>query len=351
MKKLTVEFKIPFKTEHTTGAPAFTFTHWLPVGEENGINISEDEMQLLLWFDYDSVYRGFELDEQEIEKHVNLLAHNVNARVTTHITDHELINYIQNRDFTRSPNESEKVVQKNYEALGQNIIKFLLEYVNKLISYARDIKGQYWLLKYDYTHGQLLRYFQNFTAKGKIDDSTYFRFQPGATDNITISLPSEERYLCAADWKSVCDYVKSSNRPPLVDELLVGAEQLEENGYNRSALTEAVTALEVSIAEFASSEKANEKLSSIYGERLGVTYLKKQIKHMGLNGTIKYLLPLILPATTLPNNIVISCQKTVELRQNVVHNGQRKVDENTVSRGISNIRKCCKILKDFSESS
>lgn len=349
MNKLTIEFTIPFETEHTTGAPAFIFTRWLPVGEKNGIKVAEEKMKLLLWFDYKSCHRGFELDDTEIKKHVNLLVHHVNARIITSINDPQLTKYMQEKDFTRSPNKSEKILQQNYEDLGKKIIIFLLKYVNRLISYARNIKGQYWLLKYDYNDHQLLGYFQNFTAKGKIGDNQYFRFQPSATDHIIINLPSEERYISEDDWKFVAEYVNSPHRPPLVNELLVGAEQLLGNGYYRSALTEAVTALEVSIAEFSSSKKANSELSTIYGERLGASYLKQQTKHMGLNGTIKYLIPLIIPDSTLSTSTLVSCQKTVELRQNVVHNGQRKVDERTVSIGISNIRKCCKILADLSQ--
>ena len=42
MPTLTVELKIPIETEPLIGAPALTFTRWLPLGKDKGIAISED---------------------------------------------------------------------------------------------------------------------------------------------------------------------------------------------------------------------------------------------------------------------------------------------------------------------
>ena len=159
----------------------------------------------------------------------------------------------------------------------------------------------------------------------------------------------EEKYLTEGEWESVREFVASTCRTPLVGELLAGAEQLEGNGYSRSALTEAVTALEVAISDFGSSQSANEKLASTYSKRLGIGSLKKQIERMGLSGTVKYLLPLILPETMLPTRIIAGCQEAVTLRQNVVHNGQRNVDAVAVRKGILNIKECCKILDEFTK--
>lgn len=128
-------------------------------------------------------------------------------------------------------------------------------------------------------------------------------------------------------------------------ELLSGAEQLAGNGYARSALTEAVTALEVAISDFARSPQHNQKLALIVGPRLGVTRLQKQIEHIGLSGTVSYLLPLLLPDSVLSVKVLEGCRNAIDTRQNVVHNGQREVHD--LIEHIASIKACCKALREF----
>lgn len=351
MRSLTVDLEIPFETDPLIGVPAFTFTHWLPIGEHNGILASEDQINILLWFDIQTARWGSQPKEEDLIKHVNVLARYVKARITVQSIEDNLAEYMQKRSFKRLPSDSEKDVQSMYSQLGERILRIVLEHVNRLISYARDFKGQYWLLKYDYNLDQMYSLFNKFDGLGKIDDKEWFRFQPGVGDTIRVEMTPEEKYITEGEWKSVCEFVVGRQSAPLVGELLAGAEQLEGNGYGRSALTEAVTALEVAISDFGSSQSASEKLTSVYGERLGIGSLKKQIKRMGLNGTVRYLLPLILPEAILPSKVITACQEAVTLRQNVVHNGSRNVSVVAVRKGISNIKKCCKILDKFTKKS
>ena len=51
MCTLTVDLKVPIESEPLISAPALTFTHWLPIGKAHGINVSDGDINLLLWFD------------------------------------------------------------------------------------------------------------------------------------------------------------------------------------------------------------------------------------------------------------------------------------------------------------
>ncbi len=342
---LTVELKLPIETEPLVGAPALTFHHWLPIGKANGIRITENEVNLLLWFDLESTWWASQPTEDEIKNHVNVLAHYVRAEITVHEVASELATYMQNRDFKRLPAESERLIQAEYDKLGRQILEVLLRRFNRLITYAHSVKGQYWLLKYEFDIGRLHSYFQSFEARGRIDAGDVFRFKPGIGDEISISMPSEDKYIGESEWAEVSDFVRGKERTPLVHELLAGSEQLAANGYYRSALTKAVTALEVAISAFGRSQNKNQKLASIVGPRLGVDMLQKQIEHMGLSGTVRYLLPLLLPEEILPAEILSGCRKAVDERQNVVHNGTRNVSN--IDHFIGSIRSCCKILRDY----
>jgi hypothetical protein len=342
---LSVELKLPIETEALIGAPALTFHHWLPIGKANGIRITDNQMNLLLWFDLESTWLASQPTEDEIKRHVNVLAHYVRAEITVQEVASELATYMQNRDFKRLPAESERLIQAEYDKLGQQILEVLLRRFNRLITYAHSVKGQYWLLKYELDIGRLHSYFQCFEASGRIDGGDVFRFKPGIGDEISISMPSEDKYIGESEWAEVSDFVRGEERTPLVHELLAGSEQLAANGYYRSALTEAVTALEVAISAFGRSQNKNQKLASIVGPRLGVDMLQKQIEHMGLSGTVRYLLPLLLPEETLPAEILSGCRKAVDERQNVVHNGTRNVSN--IDHFIASIRSCCNILRDY----
>lgn len=342
---LNVELKLPIETEPLVGAPALTFSHWLPVGKHNGISIAENEVNILLWFDVESTWWGSQPTEVEITKHVNVLAHYVRAEVTVHEVASELATYMQNRDFKRLPVESEKFIQDQYDKLGAKILEVLIRRFNRLITYAHSVKGQYWLLKYEFDIGRLHSRFQCFGARGRIDGGKFFRFIPGVGDKISISMPPENKYIEESEWATVSEFVRGEGRTPLVYELLAGSEQLAGNGYYRSALTEAVTALEVAISAFGRSQNNNRKLASIVGPRLGVDMLQKQIDHMGLSGTVRYLLPLLLPDEVLPAEILSGCRKAIDERQNVVHNGTRNVSN--IDHFIASIRSCCKVLLDY----
>lgn len=346
MPTLTVELKIPIETEPLIGAPALTFTRWLPLGKDKGIALSEDGIDFTFWFDIQATWWASQTNEEELSKHINVLAHYVKAHLTIADIDQRLADYMENRDFSRLPAESEKAIQSEYDGLGQRLLRVVIERVNRLISYARAFKGQYWLLEYNYDADRMHGYFADFKGRARIDNREWFRFQPGTGDSITIEMTPEEKYIDENEWDAIREFVLSTRRTPLVRELLSGAERLAANGYNRSALTEAVTALEVALSDFGRSQDAHAKLGSVCANRLGTSRLQSQIEHMGLTGTVGFLLPLLFPEEILPTNVLAGCRDAIALRQNVVHNGQRDVNEIKLSQAIASIRKCCDILRE-----
>jgi hypothetical protein len=345
MNTLTVDMKVPIEIEPLIAAPALTFSHWLPLGKTNGITVTEDEITLTLWFDLQSTWWASQLSEEDLKRQVNVLAHYIRAEIIVQGVESELASYMQSRDFRRLPTESEKAIQSEYAKLGVRILELLLKRINRLVAYARAFKGQYWLLEYNPDMDRLHGFFQKFEAKGRINNGEAFRFQPGVGDMIHISMTSSDKYIREDEWNKIDQFVRSEQRTPLVFELLTGAEQLAANGYSRSALTEAVTALEVAVASFGRSQDGNGKLASILGSRLGIDRLQRQIDHMGVSGTISYLLPLLLPEAILPADILSDCRDAIDERQNVVHNGKRDVTD--AHRFIASIKACCKILLEY----
>ena len=82
---------------------------------------------------------------------------------------------------------------------------------------------------------------------------------------------------------------------------MAGAEALAYEGSDRAALTEAVAAVEVAIAEFVSSPRVAHNLPDSVGSRLGTASLPRLADTLGLRGSVAGLLPFLLPAEELPS--------------------------------------------------
>lgn len=344
MAVLYVSLKVPILYEPLIGTPSLTFSRWLPIGKEQGICIADGNTKLTLWFDLKATWWASQPTEEDLKKHQNVLAHYVNADFEVSGLSDALREYIQQRDFSKFPTDEEKPFQDAYESLGKRLLYLLLTRVNRLVSYARAKKGQYWLVEYDLDEGCMHSLFNKFEARGRFDNDSLFCFQPAVGDCVTFVMQSDEKYVTEEEWPIVKDFVETDSKPPLVGELLAGAEQLAGNGHRRSALTEAVTALEIALYSFSRSAKADIGFGHIVAERLASKALAGQVKRLGLSNSFNYFLPLIFTDEILPLDVLKGCQQAIQQRQNVVHNGQRDVDEKTLHKALSCIRQCCDIL-------
>ena len=208
------------------------------------------------------------------------------------------------------------------------------------------MKGQYWLRKYplDKVEGTYAVHIA-LGAKVRVG-SEWFRWFPDVRQLIISregGCQDENRFIEQDSWLEAKEFVMSRRRTDLVWELLAGAEWLAGLGHRRSAITEAVTALEVAVFDFA--RRQEDVLDATISSRVNVSSLKNWIEHMGLSGTLNYLFPLIFSEEQIPSDVLGGCQEAIQQRQNVVHNGQRDVREDTLSLCLHSIRSACRLLK------
>jgi hypothetical protein len=155
------------------------------------------------------------------------------------------------------------------------------------------------------------------------------------------------RYVHKEDWLKVDTFISGENRAPLVYELLSGAQLFKANDQARPSLTEAITALEVALSSFARADKIGGILPKGVADRLDTDSLSGQISHLGLSGTIRYLLPILFSDEQLPTEWLKDCQEAITERQNVVHQGQRDVDPKRLHRYLKSIRNICEWLEEY----
>lgn len=350
MQKLTVFLEIPFDcTSQSDLHGALTFSHWLPIGLEQGI-LTEDKNQkfkILLWFDEKSTWWASQPTADELKSHVNINARYVNADIEIMDLENDLLKYMEACGSSNPPCEKDVSLDVQYEKIAQDILLETMNRVNRLIAFARSKKGQYWLSECKIDSDCLRHYFRIFNGRGKVDNGPIFRFSPSRTDVMRITMDEADRYVKESDWPAFREFVIGNQRPKLVGELLAGSEDLLSGGHYRSAITEAVTALELAVNSFARNPNAERAFASNMAQRLSLNSLQSQVKHFGLSGSINYLLPSILSESLLPSSVISDCQFAIFHRQNIVHNGQRSISEIDARRAVSGVRQCCEILDDI----
>lgn len=108
MSTLTVEMKVPIQCDPVIDAPALTFAHWLPVGKERGILVSQDGIDLVLWFDLGATSG---LKQEDIAHQQNVFARHVRVDASVARVTARTAAYIRTKDFSRQPTPDEVDVQ------------------------------------------------------------------------------------------------------------------------------------------------------------------------------------------------------------------------------------------------
>jgi hypothetical protein len=278
---------------------------------------------------------------------INVLAHRVFADAIIHDVRDDLLQYMAQRDFTRPPTPEEHPLQQCYDEVAEQLLSLVLKTLNRLLSYVRSKKGQYWLSEYPLDVGRMTAYYVSFKAQARVESGPWFRFGPSNIDSRHIELVPEERYVRRDEWDEIRAFVRSSARTPLARTLLAGAEALAANGDRRSALTEAVTALEVTLHAFAEHPNAERAFGPRLAQRLNTKSLKRQVERMGLTRSISYLIPVILPESVLPQQVIQDCQVAIAQRGNVVHQGQHDVRPEILRTSLTAIRRMCDLLESL----
>lgn len=344
-KDLFIEMAIPIPKQ-------LVFHKWLPLEDDDRIVINEGNISLTFWLTIDCWFTVKDMSQEDLPNMVNVNVPVILASVTIEEVPDDLAVFIVHTDYYRRSSDSytqeEERLMQEYEQLGEQVYILTIERLNRLLSFVRSEKGQYWLEDYPIDLGQMASTFTRFKASVRTEDSEWTRWVPSNTHTIRSQVPDETRLIDRDDWANIREFVSSSGKPDLVGELLSGAEALAKSGHRRSALTEAITALEVAVSRFSRNPNADSKFGPRFAERLSLRSLKGQVSRLGLTATLSYLFPLIFSEDQLPTEVLRPCQEAITQRQNVVHQGQRDVDEEKLNLYLRSIRQMCSILDKYS---
>lgn len=323
IEKLTLLLKVPLIQRDGSGG-ALCFSHWLPDGSNDCLTVERNGMRLSIWLDAaDAGHRG--RSREELLRHVVIPFESVRVQVDCEISP-EFATYL--RTVTADERKRNADIEKSdqYHELGLRILVLVADEINKLLRHCKVIKGQYWLEELGRGSIAPNSQFAMYEAKVTLQDGTPIVFRPAPHDCVITDAEVQKRYLQEADWRALSSVLENNARLPLVLDLLAGAEALIAKRHYRNAIVEAVTALEVGLSDFLKRISPSSVLFANFQNEVATERLSKIAERIGLTASIDVLLPLLLPRDLVPPEVLDSVRIAIETRQNVVHNGQRKID-------------------------
>lgn len=332
--KLFFKSKVPVKGD-------INFSRWIPEYKDR-ISIEIDSHTIMsLYFVRDSINLITRYDEMQVSS----LNNNLYIPLEKFCVDFEididdnLGNYIL---------ESCKPINELKDTEVKSLINIFIEsiekYVNRLIEFVSANKGQYWLQTIHFDREKLNTELSNIDFKVSANGSDFIEFCMNYFDTIIVNVNGSENGIIENNWQDIADFIKSNSRTNLSLELLSNAKLLLENGYGRSAIIEVCSALETAVNEFAKIKDHSwlKRISDYKG--ISSESIKTQIEHLRFSGTVKILFPILLDKTEISQSILSDCERAIEIRNNVVHNGQRTVKLSEIKGLIKSIEQLIKFL-------
>jgi hypothetical protein len=341
---------IPLSDDEFLGENLY-FNKWIPT-EKNSIYIEDDLYILKLWIDKTCISSLSDKTDDEISQWTNISVSKFKIEVKIKNINKKLIDFIYHQRNHRKPEytkpsislEEYSTLNNEFNKLGIDILKIVYKSCNRLIAYARNNKGQYHLEQLRYNENHLSSLYIRTNAKCKIRDKEWFRWSPSNIDCISSSLTTEG-YITESDWNDISTFVKGQNSISLAKELLSNSRSLLfKFEHRRSAVIEASTALEVTLSNFSKNPNLEKLNYSINTNRIDISNLKNQIKHLGFSGSIKYLIPILFNEKILSSVILSKVYKAIEARNNIVHEGQRNISSEKAKEHIIALKECCEVL-------
>lgn len=356
-KDILVRMRIPVISE----SEAMLFWAWLPTSEEDSLVVTQNGMTLKLYFDLSCLkgpLRPTETRQLSEPRWSLVWAEKVIADVTVEGVSDELAEFVMSSPFQRdsdepSAAERDEALVGEYEGLGERVYSFSLSNYNRLVSFARTEMGNHRLEEHVVDPSTMAAVFRRFGAEARVEGSGWVQWAPAETSSLTIHVPSTSQHMDREDWARAGRFINSGQEPSLFKELLAGAYTLAVKRHKRNALTEAVTALEAAVAEFAGLLEDDEAFRSKLAESVAPAKLRKRLRkvglsrtvdNVGLSETVKHLLPAVLDEEQMPRPLLDACREAVSRRNAVVHRGQRDVDQEELESFLASITETCLLL-------
>jgi len=340
--RIIVRLQIPIAKEY---ADALTFTRWLP-NEKDGLGMSVNGDTVTVWFD-DHLFQASAFDDYaNLESHGDLRLKAIGIDVHVEGVDEEVLAVIQEiadeARATQSMPRRDCDAAKRYEKLGLRVQTAGLLAANRVLTWFRVSKGQFWISPLEHDPENQASFFRQSQARVRWNGTEWLPWLPSYCGGIrSICQDWGRRRVARDDWRNLQSWMTETSRPNLILELLADAEALASRGAARPALVQAVAALEVAIVRLYDSEFWQNAVKSRTAQAVWTG--EKLHDRIGLRGALHTLLPAVLGDSEIPFEVLEKCQHAVEARNIIVHKGSR-LDTEAIKPHMWPIRVLCEQL-------
>jgi len=173
--------------------PDLSCTRWLPMGKNLVIPTEHDNVTVRLWFDSGCIGHIAPLDFAEIDNYINPSLNKAKMDVAIQGASNDLSRFIY--DYSDWPQRGTEIIpsdeyhtkiSQEYTKLGQCVLKAAVDSYNRLVSYFRVYKGQYWLKQRHLNFNVMHSNFVEFRAKVRIGDKPWTRWCPPSQSMLTL---------------------------------------------------------------------------------------------------------------------------------------------------------------------
>jgi hypothetical protein len=241
-------------------------------------------------------------------------------------------------DILQVSADRDRALAGEYQLLGHRVLRVVLGATNRLAAWAYAECGQYWVKTRPLNVEDVMMSRNNeFGARLSLPGGASFRWCPPSQHRLVHQEGPSER-ITPDRWRSAMKFIASNGRPSLVGELLSNAEALMSSGRHRSAVLEAVCALEVAVAHFADRPEPHALARKPGGA--GMSFAS-DLEHLGFSRFVKYLLPLVVtPAEMAPGDLE-GAAEAIECRNRLAHGKhlQRSIGSAVARKHVGSLRR------------
>ena len=332
---LSVRLRVPIAAEPIVCVAGLQFRGWLP-GPSELIEVEDGQAKITI-----SVANSHLRDDASGNEPVHEL--DIRLRATVSADDVRTLSDASAADARQSSSEP---LSKALDALSDWVYRLVVRSVNTLINYARFAKGQYWLETYPASCANPSACLNKWMAEFRAgQDGEWLAWPRSSVIHLTgVWHAGSSRPLSRADWTQAAMYVRGDVEVPFPMVLLAEAERLASRGESRTALTEAVAALEAALTLFVQTPAAEELFRGSLAGRIPAKRLARAVGHLGFRATLAFLLPVLIDESRLPTEVVLACLEAVDARGSVVHQSQRSVPFEKLRLYLVNVRRMAELL-------
>lgn len=326
---LTVQMLVPLPAPL---GPPLVFHRWLPT-RKDALAATCDGYSLSIWWDIDCLAFMAPPSIDDLDRVTNVLTEKVHVAVDLPDLSTELADYIHSRGLTQNFQGSAELSQ-DFRALAESVFRAVVQALNRFIAIVRALRGQYFAIPLQEDPGDPASFFVATRALVSSADFSPVRWHPPLDHRITLTMQSEDCFICREDWGHIHRLLASTEAVPLPRELITYAEQLSHEGHTRAAIVQGISALEIAIDRFLGDPDQVAALAR--GRRLhNLSHLKEKL---GLRGTLGTLFPLLFSEGQLSEELLEELLKAVDARGTVVHRAQMKLDRQKLYGHLHAIR-------------